>query len=947
MKKKNYEYEVALSFAGEQREYVEKVSQNLTKLGVKHFYDNNEQVNLWGKNLSQYLDAVYFEKSLYFVPFISKEYIKKIWTRLEINSALDRNMKENRPDFQQYILPVRFDDTRVPGIVNSIAHIDARKNTPEAIALMISHKLHGSKKKITFEDNDLDNEVTYEYNTKINADKLSILEKLYNHLNKSHTVVLYGERGLGKKSCVQYFLQNKKNIIKIGSEYECSYQLQSVIHALGLDMSQLPTKTDLTFTDQIKKEFFSLCKSNSSIIYIEHFNTFDQQTQIFLLEITNVLLSRFLSYKTFIIFEFDIDEDVSQLVPFYSLPPGHTDFLLFDKLSLDELKLYFYSVLGEIDISEGNLNYIFESSFGNIRYLNIAINFLKGEKYIQVKNGRYICKKLPSGILSNVLKDFILQRYNRLDSTLKDILSKSSIIGNVFNAELLSKPFQIINADDMLQKIEKISQLIVQPDDTTYSFENEDVYNLIRNSISPQLQKEWHGILADYYKKLLKKEQRRKGRKSIQREIAILSPIAKHYMYAQQYEASVIYFLELIAKYETISDYLHELDAINNVNEILSYVDLDDLHLDSLEYNMLKSEADCYRNLGDFPRAVSIYEECLSYFYSSVMDDSQIEVLYQQAYSLYMNGEIQRSFKILSEIKKNYESNRTNNFFYIKVLSLLASVCDTTGDAVSQKKYYIEALNFYKSNQYDQEYYILLRMASMVYGEELGISMEETAAAFFRQQHSVKYLAESLHNIATDYLYMGELKKAEKFIGEAVDLFDSYGSIAIHYSLNTKAILEMVINMDYNKAVETFEEALKYKIEPYSEITIRTNMLNCFNMLGNSTEAMKQLEYIDKLIELQSSEYVPVYAIYQNLNWAFYYFHLKKYDECLQKLKTCSKLEYMELRFKYIYKTLQYESKKALGLKTRNTAGTAPKKIYNFCLKNGFYFTTLRFYESI
>ena len=161
-----------------------------------------------------------------------------------------------------------------------------------------------------------------------------------------------------------------------------------------------------------------------------------------------------------------------------------------------------------------------------------------------------------------------MQRYNRLDSTLKDILSKSSIIGNVFNAELLSKPFQIINADDMLQKIEKISQLIIQPDDTTYSFENEDVYNLIRNSISPQLQKEWHGILADYYKKLLKKEQRRKGRKSIQQEIAILSPIAKHYMYSQQYEASVIYFLELVAKYETISDYLHELDAINNVNEI-------------------------------------------------------------------------------------------------------------------------------------------------------------------------------------------------------------------------------------------------------------------------------------------------------------------------------------------------------------------------------------------
>lgn len=147
MKKKDFEYEVALSFAGEQRDYVVEVSNELTRLKVKHFYDYNEQVNLWGKNLTQYLDSVYFEKALYFVPFISVEYVKKIWTKLEVNSALERNMNEIRPDFQQYILPVRFDNTRVPGIVGSIAHIDARKSSPQDIAHMIYEKLKGEKKK--------------------------------------------------------------------------------------------------------------------------------------------------------------------------------------------------------------------------------------------------------------------------------------------------------------------------------------------------------------------------------------------------------------------------------------------------------------------------------------------------------------------------------------------------------------------------------------------------------------------------------------------------------------------------------------------------------------------------------------------------------------------------------------------------------------------------------
>lgn len=77
MEQKSFKYEVALSFAGKQREYVKKVSEYLTKLGIKHFYDNNEQVDLWGKNLAQHLDSIYFEKSEYFIPFISREYIEK------------------------------------------------------------------------------------------------------------------------------------------------------------------------------------------------------------------------------------------------------------------------------------------------------------------------------------------------------------------------------------------------------------------------------------------------------------------------------------------------------------------------------------------------------------------------------------------------------------------------------------------------------------------------------------------------------------------------------------------------------------------------------------------------------------------------------------------------------------------------------------------------------
>lgn len=946
MGKEDFEYEVALSFAGEQRDYVEKVSNELAQLNVKHFYDYKEQVKLWGKNLTQYLDSIYYEKSLYFVPFISEEYVKKVWTKWEVSSALDRNMNESRPDFQQYILPVRFDDTRVPGIVGSIAYVDARKLSPVELAHMIYEKLNKKTAK-TDSAEDTTQYLSANYNDKINVDKLNAMEKVYLFQHKSHAMVVYGEKGLGKKSCIHCFMQKKKNVIKISSNVENQFQLEPIIYALKLDTTSLSTDSDLCFEEQIKKEFLDICKKKPTIIYVEKFQDFDSQAATFLLEITNVLLSRFPDFQTFVIFELDIQEDTDLLIPFYKFSPSHTDFIYFKKLNAEELKHYFFEVLGDINISDENLTYILDSSFGNIMYLNIAINYLKGENYIRYENGKYVCDKLPSGILADVLKEFILQRYNRLDQTLKEVLSKSSIIGNVFNAELLSKPFQIINADDMLQKIEKISQLIVRPNDLSYSFENNDVYNLIKNSITPELQKEWHEILANYYKKILKKEQRRKGLKAIDREIAALYPIAKHFKYAQNYDASIVYYIELVSKYERISDYLHELAAIQDIKYMLEYVDLDSLHLDSLEYNVFKAEADCYKNIGNFSKACQIYEECLSYFDINEFSELVVELLYRKAYCLYMNGQLDEALEILYHLKEHFEKNGISNDLYIKLLSLLASICDVTGDRESQKKYYTKALEFYKDGQYEQEYYVLLRMASMVFGEELGINMEKTAETFFRNQKSTRYLAEVLHNIATDYLYMNELEKVSKPINESIDLFDSFGSIAVHYPLNTKGILKMVLDSDYETAIDIFEQALQYKMEPYSEIVIRTNLLNCMNVLEKFEKVLEQLKQIDKLIKIQEPQHIPIYAIYQNLNWAFYYFHTKELKKCIQKLDACSKLDYMEPRFKYVYKSLNYKVKKAMGLKTRNTAGTAPKKIYKRCVENEFYFATLRFYESI
>ena len=140
MKDSNREYEVCLSFAGEDRVFVEKVASKLIELEVKLFYDKYEEVTLWGKNLYQYLNDIYKNKSQLCVIFISKYYREKLWTNHELESAQTRAFKENK----EYILPIKFDQTELPGLNETIGYLNANDFTPEIIAEMIYKKLRNA-----------------------------------------------------------------------------------------------------------------------------------------------------------------------------------------------------------------------------------------------------------------------------------------------------------------------------------------------------------------------------------------------------------------------------------------------------------------------------------------------------------------------------------------------------------------------------------------------------------------------------------------------------------------------------------------------------------------------------------------------------------------------------------------------------------------------------------
>jgi len=130
-------WDVALSFASAQRDYVEQVAQALKARGVRCFYDANEQIDLWGKYLVEELPAIYAEQAATVVVFVSAEYVAHDWTRVERRAALNRAVRERR----EYVLPARFDDTPLPGLLSDLVTIDVRTKTPQQFAAMIADKL--------------------------------------------------------------------------------------------------------------------------------------------------------------------------------------------------------------------------------------------------------------------------------------------------------------------------------------------------------------------------------------------------------------------------------------------------------------------------------------------------------------------------------------------------------------------------------------------------------------------------------------------------------------------------------------------------------------------------------------------------------------------------------------------------------------------------------------
>jgi hypothetical protein len=149
---KEYKYDVAISFAEEDRDAALALSFAMKLAGFSKVYYYPDKRNVtWGQHLPQKLTRIYSDEARYAVMLLSNNYFdpQKIYTHLEL--AAIRSRAQRQPNLI-YMLPVKLNDKvdlKAYPDFDQIEHVNWEHDREEIVELLKKHLGSRVTKKIT------------------------------------------------------------------------------------------------------------------------------------------------------------------------------------------------------------------------------------------------------------------------------------------------------------------------------------------------------------------------------------------------------------------------------------------------------------------------------------------------------------------------------------------------------------------------------------------------------------------------------------------------------------------------------------------------------------------------------------------------------------------------------------------------------------------------------
>ena len=113
---REYAYDIALSFAGENRELARHIANQLGHLDVRVFFDEHFETNFLGKTWSNQFKEIFGETSRFVVCLLDAHHKNKLWPTFERDCFNPRVPAEE-------VFPIFLDDTAFPGIPKDLVGI--------------------------------------------------------------------------------------------------------------------------------------------------------------------------------------------------------------------------------------------------------------------------------------------------------------------------------------------------------------------------------------------------------------------------------------------------------------------------------------------------------------------------------------------------------------------------------------------------------------------------------------------------------------------------------------------------------------------------------------------------------------------------------------------------------------------------------------------------------
>ncbi|MFD6445918.1 TIR domain-containing protein [Promicromonospora sp. NPDC060204] len=137
-RRSRYEYDVAVSFAGNDRSVVQKFVEMLEERDLKVFYDFNQQAELWGKDLRRGLARIYGEQAQFMVICLSDDYPERDWTTFEYE--VGKNAASKRTE--DYLLPLIVGNRPpITGLPATYGFLSLQDQPMEKVADLLLEKL--------------------------------------------------------------------------------------------------------------------------------------------------------------------------------------------------------------------------------------------------------------------------------------------------------------------------------------------------------------------------------------------------------------------------------------------------------------------------------------------------------------------------------------------------------------------------------------------------------------------------------------------------------------------------------------------------------------------------------------------------------------------------------------------------------------------------------------